>query len=737
MEERYRPAAKLFEKVILSWCREADLAVVPAEEEDNAADTNSSAAQRAQRLLERMEQLFVATANENEMMRPSVALYNAVCRALIYTGTSGEEAAAAIRQRRDRQYPPIDTTLRPVHFSSNEEVFGLLKSLQGAPSDRTYLSGSVRNFNFLLSLLARSGEVWAGQRAEDVLNYMLELSIKRENERMRPDLVSFNTVLSAWAKSGHREAGTKAVAVLEKLSSLHNMGYLIDVQADRVSYNTLMAAYAKSDAPGSALAADYLFQKLEKLYEEKQDENLKPDIVSYATLLNAYARSGEPGGARHAEEIVLNMQKQHRTDNTMVKPNTECFNEVVYAHARCSEKGAAKRAEMILNLMEDMHKSSGSEDVQPNIRSFNMVLYALSNSSEEDAPNRARELLKRMKTGPLQVKPDLISYSTIISAYTNQGGVRSLNQAELLVEEALKRGLEPDSAFVSSVITSLTRSNAKGAPLVAERILDKVTSQEVSLKLNTVIYNALINCWAKSGERGAAARAEEILHLMEDKYAQGDRSVKPNVQTYTSTIDAYAKSREPDTATRAEAILNSMEDRVPPNVHTYVAVIQNYARSDQPSKAARAQAILQRMKDDFARGNRDAKPTVVAYNAVLNACEFSLGGDTEIEQVEQAFKVACETLDELRNSEGLSADHVTYATFMGAISKLLPKSAIRFEMVDVWFRRCCADGQLGPVVLKKLKDAASPLQYSRLLNGVQESELPAQWTRNLKKRRRR
>lgn len=85
---------------------------------------------------------------------------------------------------------------------------------------------------------------------------------------------------------------------------------------------------------------------------------------------------------------------------------------------------------------------------------------------------------------------------------------------------------------------------------------------------------------AKSGERGAAARAEHVLSIMEQRYRDGDRDFKPNTRTLTSVIDAHAKSGEKGAARRAELILNNMISRYDttgdpdskPNVHTANAV---------------------------------------------------------------------------------------------------------------------------------------------------------------------
>jgi hypothetical protein len=67
---------------------------------------------------------------------------------------------------------------------------------------------------------------------------------------------------------------------------------------------------------------------------------------------------------------------------------------------------------------------------------------------------------------------------------------------------------------------------------------------------------------------------------MNQRYRDGDKDFKPNTRTHTSVIDAWAKSGESGAAVRAEQILNNMianykksgDNDVKPNVHTSNAV---------------------------------------------------------------------------------------------------------------------------------------------------------------------
>ena len=80
-----------------------------------------------------------------------------------------------------------------------------------------------------------------------------------------------------------------------------------------------------------------------------------------------------------------------------------------------------------------------------------------------------------------------------------------------------------------------------------------------------------MNALAKSGDVDAVARAEEVVHKVEElKY------VSPNSILYNSLIDCMVKSRRKDSASRAEEILLKMEQMnrsghsdVRPNSYAY------------------------------------------------------------------------------------------------------------------------------------------------------------------------
>ena len=277
----------------------------------------------------------------------------------------------------------------------------------------------------------------------------------------------------------------------------------------------------------------------------------------------------------------------------------------------------------------------------------------------------------------------------------------------------------------------------------AEDILNDIESRyasgESDFRPDTSVYNALINCWAKSGEKAALFRVTEILSLMEELGLQGgDSAITPNGRTYCAVLDTYAKSKNYKAYSKSIEILDRMNafyqeghDSVRPCVRAYSIVLNIIARSRLKSKAIVAQELLHKMEAEYRGGNSACRPNVYSYNAVLNAAAFS--GREEGEH-EDAFRVACLTFDELRMSDYLEPSDVSYGTFLKAIYHLMPESDVRDNLVKGLFRKCCRDGLVSNFVLKEMTSLATPDLYQSLLKGNTNNygNLPKTWSCNVR-----
>jgi hypothetical protein len=127
---------------------------------------------------------------------------------------------------------------------------------------------------------------------------------------------------------------------------------------------------------------------------------------------------------------------------------------------------------------------------------------------------------------------------------------------------------------------------------------------ESDFKPNTRTHTSVIDAWAKSGERGSAKRAEQILIAMQNSYKQsGDPDARPNVHTANAVCNACAFTKiESD---RVEALeiafrvfdwIQSQSD-MHADAYTYTIILSVCSnlipKEDRSSRFAHARAFFE------------------------------------------------------------------------------------------------------------------------------------------------
>jgi Pentatricopeptide repeat domain len=171
-----------------------------------------------------------------------------------------------------------------------------------------------------------------------------------------------------------------------------------------------------------------------------------------------------------------------------------------------------------------------------------------------------------------------------------------------------------------------------------------------------------------------------------------------------------------------------------------------WAKSTAPNKVDRAMNVFREMKALYRSGDHEhLKPNVIAYNAVMNACAFCNnvggGGSTSISLQEQshAMEMAHSILKEMEQSSNefnVTPDQVTYGTFLKVCANQLPDCSTRQQIVEVLFKKCVRDGQVGNLVLQQLKTMINEELYMRLIGKPQNADitmedLPQEWWCNV------
>ena len=175
--------------------------------------------------------------------------------------------------------------------------------------------------------------------------------------------------------------------------------------------------------------------------------------------------------------------------------------------------------------------------------------------------------------------------------------------------------------------SALPKSNA---PYVVEQILDRLLQERDAgneyVRINTHLYNVVLDSWSKSDADGAANKAEAILMSMETMSASGNKDVRPNRASYNNVIKAWVKAGDKHNAVnKTESILAHMtklsetsSEYSTPNRRGYNLLLYALANSDLEDAGERAERILQHMiVEEGAETEKMVRPDINSYNLVI------------------------------------------------------------------------------------------------------------------------
>ena len=299
--------------------------------------------------------------------------------------------------------------------------------------------------------------------------------------------------------------------------------------------------------------------------------------------------------------------------------------------------------------------------------------------------------------------------------------------------------LKTDVVSLSTLAAAWANSRDPLAAKRAETILNRMEAE--NLDPTTITYNTVLRALMHSPEIDKALRAEEIIQRMELRFEAGHTECQPSIRTYQSLISAWSRTDLAGTPQKAEQVLDMLDEKaksgfseLEPNAHCFAAAIHAWAYSLEEQKARRACAILSHMKYRYEnQGKKECQPNVVVYTSVINACACPA---LESEK-EESFLIAERALNELNQNQRQYGfpNFLTYAAFLRVCATTLEPGAARDETVRSMFTTCCDAGQVGDVVLRNLKLAASNHLYQELIGNYQQGNkswrLPQSWTRRL------
>ena len=536
-------------------------------------------------------------------------------------GSSGLRRNDGRENSRTTTKSSATTTSGEVYASQRaREILVLLQETYEAEGDKK-LRPNMESFRLVFHVVLRIEGVHMARR---VLAWMEYLYKQRRNKNARPSRGQYIRLLDAYARSRHENAGQLAEGFLR------HMNITAGMPPDTLCYNMAIKAWVQSCKSGGSSSNKAGLQRQDRGREaaEHADQILSEmdapkDIVTYASVISAWATSGMRSHAvARAEELLRNIE-----DDPLLEPNTVVLNTVMSTWTKSRNPAAVNRTAELLSWMEQQeqqHQSIGENSTAavaavPDLISYNTHLHALSLHTSPRRPEyaqRAQDLLDTLQTryenGEIEFKPNLFTYNLVIDAWS-----------KLCTSPLEQQQLQSDGRS----------SKGTNAAHRAVQVLRRLIQDPNTPNPDAFSFNQVILALSKSSHKldGAAKLAEELLLYMEEGYKlKIHRQAKPDVIGYTSVISAWAKSGADDAAERAERLFNHMKEQyksgefpqLKPTRVVYNSLIDCWAKSGKGTLAARkAEALLQEMKELCEAGDGDDRlaPNSVTYNAVLNS----------------------------------------------------------------------------------------------------------------------
>jgi hypothetical protein len=495
----------------------------------------------------------------------------------------------------------------------------------------------------------------------------------------------------------------RAQAILERMLLRYKReGKDCPAKPDLNSFFQVISTWTRGKSPNFEVGMQNVYKLLLEWSEELE---IQPDTDTFNALMSGWLKSRDPKALSKIQQTMQEMEESYKSGNLSARPDRVSLNTMHVAFNKHRRNNQYKCNDIIerLSTLETEYR------IPRTFLSQNILMESIIKSGERDAPEKVMELLTKMeddyKNGVLDMKPDQCSYSSVIRAYLRYGR----EDAAAKSEELLAR------------MWDLHRNHGGNAPDVE-------------------IYNSVVNAYASQESSHALERVKEILREMENGEKEG--IPRPNLITFNLVIKSMRNGNKEEGAVFAEDILTTLESmggkdpNLLPDNYSYTSVITAYARSDSSRKAEKAFEIVERMMEARANGNKGALVTAHTFNAALNACAFVEGGQ---EEKAKAFGLAMK-LNTMRKECGEEADNTWYGTMLRVCSSLLQPSKQREHYVENFFTEACEFGCVGRLVITQLKFAATPEQYSNLLDRDTDDrmnlrDLPKEWTCNARENR--
>jgi pentatricopeptide repeat protein len=338
---------------------------------------------------------------------------------------------------------------------------------------------------------------------------------------LQPDSQTFNLLLHAAPMFPYRDGVAFADGLLQKLVEVTRADDSMEELPlmDVASVATVMRAWVNHHQPDKA---DEWLRRLESWQREEGDTSLGkllPNKLVYTIALSGWAKVGM---AQNALDILERQLISFQQGNSDCRPDTVTFNCVLDALAKSNDRTgwAIQKAEQILREMKEFGT--------PDAHTWTTVLSCYMRQK----PSMAERLLRQLEAEEGRDNIPVSAYNVMLNGYAHAGNIKAA--VDLLEKlEGSSSALRPDIVSYNTVLSAYARLKTTDAAHQADAFFRRIVHEEPRITPTVTTYGAMMQCWSKSSDLDAADRAEGLLRDMEQ------RGPTPTTACYNIVLSAW------------------------------------------------------------------------------------------------------------------------------------------------------------------------------------------------------
>lgn len=496
----------------------------------------------------------------------------------------------------------FETMVNPSLFCWNSMIMGYSKSSGVNYALELFYKMPERDivsWNTVISILSRHG----------CRTRTLSMFIEMQNQGFRPNSMTYASVLSAcasvpdlvWGKHLHARVvrsessidvfvGSALVDMYAKCGCLEAAKQVFDSLPNHnmVSWTSIIGGFAQSGLEEEALV----------LFNKMRGAAVASDQFTLATVL---------GACSSIKNLTLGVQFHAYTIKIGYETTVPVANALLTMYAKCE---SVQAADLIFRSMPtrdiiswtaiataysqigDIHKARALFDKMPerNVITWNSMLatYIQNGHAEEGL-----KMYGRMLRGG-DVKPDWITFTTLLSACADSAALRLGNQ---IVSQSVRHGFDYDVSVANGIVTMYSKC---GRIEEAQEVFNLMPVKDL------VSWNAMITGYAQNGI------GRKAIHIFEDMLKMG---VKPDYVTYIAVLSGCSHS---GLVSEGQYYFTSMtkDYNISPRPEHFACMVDLLGRAGYLEQA-------KMMIDEMP-----IQPTTAVWGALLGACRIH--GNTKL-----------------------------------------------------------------------------------------------------------